>query len=62
MNTVESEIVLKEQSLETARIRLRTLQGEVLFLEKAAADRRFEDAKVELAQAKERAQPLQHEA
>jgi hypothetical protein len=53
-NTVEGEIVLKQQSLETARRRLRTLQGEILFLEKAAADRRFEDAKVELTQAKER--------
>jgi hypothetical protein len=53
-STVEGEIVLKQQSLEAARRRLRTLQGEILFLEKAAADRRFEDAKVELAKAKER--------
>jgi chromosome segregation ATPase len=53
-NTVEGEILLKDHELRTARSRLRTVQGEVLFLEKAAADRRFEDAKAEAAQSKER--------
>src|SRR5262249_46919660 len=53
-NTVEGEITLKEQARETARKRLRTLQGEILFLEKLAADRRFEDATAEAAQSKER--------
>jgi hypothetical protein len=49
-DTIGGEIAVKEQSLEDARARERRLQGEVLFLEKAAADRRISDAKAEVEQ------------
>jgi hypothetical protein len=45
---VGGEIAVKEQSLGDARSRERTLQGEILFLEKAAAERRISDAKAEV--------------
>ena len=48
-DTLSGDIAVKDQTLEDARARERTLQGEVLFLEKTAADRRFSDAKAELA-------------
>jgi chromosome segregation ATPase len=44
-DTVGGEIAIKEQNLEGARSRERMLHGEILFLEKAAADRRISDAK-----------------
>jgi chromosome segregation ATPase len=50
--TVAGEIAVKEQALETARARERRLQGEVLFLEKTAADRRIADAKAHHERAK----------
>jgi len=50
-DTLSGEIAVKDQTLEDARARERTLQGEVLFLEKTAADRRFSDAKAELERA-----------
>ena len=49
---VGGELVLKVQELEDARKRERTLRGEVLFLEKNAAERRIADAKAELESAK----------
>ena len=42
---VGGELAIKGQGVEDARARERKLQGEVLFLEKAAADRRFTDAR-----------------
>lgn len=45
-NTVEGEIAVNSQTLEDASKRERTLHGEILFLEKTAADRRVSDAKV----------------
>lgn len=50
--TVGGEIIIKDQNLEDARRHERTLQGEILFLEKTAADRRFSDAKGGLDKAK----------
>jgi hypothetical protein len=50
-DTLGGEIVIKEQGLEDAHARERTLQSEILFLEKTAADRRFSDAKAELERA-----------
>jgi chromosome segregation ATPase len=50
--TVGGEIVIKEQNLEDARHRERTLHGEILFLEKTAADRRASDAKEEVDKSK----------
>ncbi|MDA9433695.1 hypothetical protein [Bradyrhizobium sp. CCBAU 51627] len=47
-DTVGGEIAIKEQQLEDARNRERRLHGEILFLEKSAADRRFSDAKAEV--------------
>lgn len=47
-DTVGGEIAIKEQQLESARGNERRLNGEILFLEKAAADRRFSDAKAEV--------------
>ncbi|QQO35342.1 hypothetical protein JJC00_06565 [Bradyrhizobium diazoefficiens] len=47
-DTVGGEIAIKEQQLEDARSRERRLHGEILFLEKAAADRRISDAKAEV--------------
>jgi hypothetical protein len=46
--TVGGEIAIKEQHLESARSNERRLHGEILFLEKAAADRRISDAKAEV--------------
>ncbi|HEX5281031.1 MAG TPA: hypothetical protein VFW28_13210 [Micropepsaceae bacterium] len=45
---VGGEIAIKEQALEDARGREQRLRGEILFLEKTAADRRISDAKAEL--------------
>jgi chromosome segregation ATPase len=48
LDTVGGEITIKEQRLADARTRERTLQGEILFLEKTAAERRISDAKTEV--------------
>lgn len=48
---VGAEMTIKDQGLADARARERTLHGEVLFLEKAAADRRFSDAKAAVERA-----------
>src|SRR6516165_10787939 len=47
-DTVAGEITIKEQRRSDARTRERTLQGEILFLEKTAAERRISDAKTEV--------------
>ena len=51
-HTVEGEIAIKNQALEDAWKRERTLHGEILFLEKTAADRRVSDAKAGVEKAK----------
>jgi chromosome segregation ATPase len=48
IDTVGGEITVKEQRLADARTREHTLQGEILFLEKTAAERRISDAKAEV--------------
>ena len=48
LDTVAGEITIKEQRRSDARTRERTLQGEILFLEKTAAERRISDAKTEV--------------
>ncbi|KPF96970.1 hypothetical protein IP86_14625 [Rhodopseudomonas sp. AAP120] len=50
---VGGELAIKGQGVEDARARERKLQGEVLFLERAAADRRFSDAKAAVERAKD---------
>lgn len=57
--TVEGDAAVAGQKLEDARKLERTLEGEVLFLEKTAAERRIEDARSALEaarKAKERAE------
>jgi hypothetical protein len=51
-DTIGGEIAISEQKLEDARSKERKLQGEILFLEKVAADRRFSDAKADVERAK----------
>lgn len=50
-HTVEGEIAVNGHALEAARKRERSLQAEILFLERAAAERRVGDAKAALEKA-----------